>query len=158
MRNPLLLVAFFFALLSSHASAQAAGPVPAPSHSSTPNNAVTAPTPHAIVGNWAWKLPGKACSETYDYSANGSRADSSGAEIIQGRYEISPLPSLLGFYRLLETVTTGNGKRDCSGDLHEASDAPVTRFIQFNPKRDQIIICKAESLAACFGPLKKVPG
>ena len=66
------------------------------------------------------------------------------------------MPSLLGFYRLVETVTESNGKRDCSGDLHEASGEPLTRFIQLSPKRDQFIVCKKEELKACFGPLRRL--
>ena len=156
MRNLFLLTALLSALVGS-AAAQAAGPPPSVTRAASPNNAQGVLTPHPIVGNWTWKLQGKACSESNEYRANGSRMGNSGDEVIQGSYEIAPLPSLLGFYRLVETVTTGNAKRDCSGDLHEASDPPVTRFIQFNPKRDQFIICKAESLQACFGPLKKMP-
>jgi hypothetical protein len=153
LRNLSLLAA----LLCSFAAAQAAGPMPATPHTASPNNTQVAPAQHPIVGFWTWQLQGKACTETYGYRANGSRSGSSGEEVVQGSYEISPLPSLLGFYRLVETVTTANAKRDCSGDLHEASDPPVTRFIQFNPKRDQFIVCKTESLQACFGPLKKMP-
>jgi hypothetical protein len=130
--------------------------LPSSPQAAAPNYAQGAQAPHPIVGKWTWKLQGKACTETYEYRANGSRSGSSGEEVVQSSYEITPLPSLLGFYRLVETVTTGNAKRDCSGDLHEASDPPVTRFLQFNPKRDQFIICKAESLQACFGPLKRV--
>jgi hypothetical protein len=151
LRNLSRLTVLLGALLGSLAAAQAAGPQPA-----TPNAANSAQAPHPIVGSWTWKLQGKACSETYEYRASGSRAGSSGEEVIQGSYEIAPMPSLLGFYRLVETVTTANAKRDCSGDLHGASDPPVTRFIQFNPKRDQFIVCKTESLQACFGPLKRV--
>ena len=152
MRNLFRLTALLgSALFGSFAAAQSAGPLPA-----TPNAANSAQAQHPIVGKWSWKLQGKACTEIYEYRANGSRAGSSGEEVIQGSYESTPLPSLLGFYRLVETVTTANAKRDCSGDLHEASDPPVTRFIQFNPKRDQFIVCKTESLQACFGPLKRV--
>ena len=154
MRNLSVFTALTLTLLGSFASAHAAAPLPSAPPSVGPSNAQAQ---HPIVGSWTWKLPGKACAETYEYRANGSRAGSSGEEIVQGSYEISPLPSLLGFHRLVETVTTGNGKRDCSGDLHEASSPPDTRFIQFNPKRDQVIVCKAESLQACFGPLKKAP-
>lgn len=134
------------ALLCSVATAQAAGP------SST---APIAPSQHPIVGNWTWTLPGKSCTESLQYSNDGSRTGRSGEEVTQSRYEISPVPSLLGFYRLVETVTASNNKRDCSGDLHEASSEPVTRFIQFSPKRDQLIVCKEEELKACFGPLKR---
>lgn len=133
------------ALLCSFAAAQAAGPAPA------------TPSQHPITGSWTWTLPGKSCAETYNYRANGTRTGTSGEETTLSDYEISPVPSLLGFYRLIETVTNGNGRPDCSGDLHEASDERVTRFIQFSPKLDQLIVCKAESLQACFGPLKRVP-
>ena len=102
-------------------------------------------------------MAGKSCTETLSYSANGTRQGSSGEEVTQSRYEVSAMPSLLGFYRLTETVTQSNGKRDCSGDLHEATGEPVTRFVQFSPQKDQLIVCKEESLQACFGPLKRVP-
>jgi hypothetical protein len=138
---PLLLAA----LLCSFASAQAAGPAPA------------TPAQHPIVGSWTWTLPGKSCAETYKYRANSTRTGTSGEEATLSDYEISPIPSLLGFYKLVETVTKSNGKRDCSGDLHEASSEPVTRFIQLSPKGDQLIVCKTESLQACFGPLKRQP-
>ena len=140
------------ALLCSLVSAQAAGPLPA---TSTP---AAASAQHPITGSWSWTLPGKPCTETWQYRANGTRQGSSGEEVTQSSYEVSPMPSLLGFYRQIEIVTKTNGKRDCSGDLHEAAGEPVTRFIQFSPKRDQFIVCKAESLQACFGPFKRSPG
>jgi hypothetical protein len=156
VRNLFLVSAFFVStLFGSFTAAQAAMPLPVSPASASPS-AQGAPAPHPVVGSWSWKLQGKACTETVDYRVDGSRSGSSGEETLQGRYDITPLPSLLGFYRVVESVTTANAKRDCSGDLHEASDPPVTRFIQFNPKRDQLIICKAESLQACFGPLKRV--
>lgn len=133
------------ALLCGFASAHAAGPAPA------------APAQHPLVGTWTWTLPGKQCTETWQYRAHGTRTSSSGDEVTQSRYEASPVPSLLGYYRLLETVTESNGKRDCSGDMHEVSDEPTTRYIQLSPKRDQLIVCKEESLKACFGPLKRKP-
>lgn len=137
---------FFFALLCSFASLQAAAP---------PVAIPAAPAQHTVVGNWTWTLPGKQCTETWQYRANGTIQGRSGEEVTQSRYEVSPVPSLLGFYRLTETVQETNGKRDCSGDLHEVSGAPLTRFIQFSPKQEQLIVCKEESLTACFGPFKR---
>ncbi|MDP3709225.1 MAG: hypothetical protein Q8R56_14260 [Polaromonas sp.] len=142
------------ALLCSVASAQAAGPLPSAPTVVTPPAAAAQ---HPLAGSWSWTLPGKSCVETLYYRANGTRRSTSGEEVTQSRYEVSPVPSLLGFYRLVETVTQSNGKRDCSGDLHEASGEPVTRFIQFSPQQDQLIVCKEESLQACFGPLKRTP-
>ena len=130
------------------AAAQTAKPAPS----------APAPAPHPLVGTWSWTLAGKACTETWQYSAKGTRLTTSGEEVTRGDYEIPATPSAQGFYRLTDTVTDSNGKRDCSGDLHEASDPPVVRFIQFSPKQDQFIVCKAESLQACFGPLKRMPG
>ena len=140
---------FFFALLCSFASLQAAAP------SAALPAAPAVPAQHPVVGNWTWTLPGKQCTETWQYRANGMQQGRSGEEVTQSSYEVSPVPSLLGFYRLTETLQEANGKRDCSGDLHEVSGAPLTRFIQFSPKQEQLIICKEESLTACFGPLKR---
>ena len=113
---------------------------------------------HPISGQWTWTLPGKACTETLQYSTGGKRLGSSGEEVTESEFQITPMPGLLGFYRLVETVTQSNGKPDCAGDLHEASGNSVTRFIQLSPKLDQMIVCREESLKACFGPLKRVPG
>lgn len=140
MKKPILA-----ALLCSLASVQAAEPLSAPA------------AQHPLTGSWTWTLPGKSCTENLQYRANGTRQGSSGEEVTQSRYQVSPLPSLLGFYRLTETVTETNGKPDCPGDLHEASGEPVTRFIQFSPKKDLLIVCQEESLQACFGPLKRAP-
>jgi len=103
-------------------------------------------------------LPGKTCSETWQYRADGRRLTTSGEEVTQADYQIPAKPTTTGFYPLTETVTGSNGKRDCSGDLHTDGDESVIRFIQFSPKQDQFIVCKAASLEACFGPLKRVPG
>lgn len=103
-------------------------------------------------------MPGKSCVETWQYRADGTRQLSSGDELSQARYEISAQPSLLGFYRLVETVTQASTKPDCAGDLHEATGESLTRYLQFSPRHEQLIVCREESLKACFGPIKRVPG
>ena len=130
--------------------------VAVPSIAAGPSNAPAGT--HPISGRWTWTLPGKACTETLDYRTGGKRLGSSGEEVLESAFKVTPLPGLLGFYRLVETVTQSNGKPDCAGDLHEASGNSVTRFIQLSPKLDQMIVCREESLKACFGPLKRVPG
>lgn len=136
---------FFVVFMGTLAVAQAAEPVTA------------VPAPHPLTGNWSWTLPGKHCTERLDYRTDGVRQGSSGEETTQSRYAVSPLPSLQGFYRLAETVTQSNGKADCAGDVHEADGEPVVRFIEFSPKKDQLIVCREASLKACFGPLKRLP-
>ena len=133
------------------AQAQSARPAPA----AKPAGAAAA---HPLVGTWSWTLPGKPCTETWQYRADGRRLGTSGEEVTQGDYQVPAKPTTTGFYPLTETVTGSNGKRDCSGDLHADGDESVIRFIQFSPKQDQFIVCKAASLEACFGPLKRVPG
>ncbi len=115
------------------------------------------PAQHPLIGTWTWTLPGKQCNETWRYRADGRRLGTSGEEVTQGDYQVPAQPTSAGFYALTETVTNSNGKRDCSGDLHADGDESVLRFIQFSPKQDQFIVCKAASLEACFGPLKRVP-
>ena len=110
---------------------------------------------HSLIASWSWALPGTQCTETLRYLANGTRTSTSGEEVAKSRYEVTPVPSLLGFYKIIETLTETNGKADCAGDMHEVSGEPVTRFIQLSPKKDQLIVCKEESLQACFGPLKR---
>ena len=112
---------------------------------------------HPLTGSWAWTLPGKQCSETLKYRQDGTRSGTSGEEVTQTRYEVSDKPSLLGFYRLSETLTQSNGKPDCAADLHTVTGESVTRFVQFSPKQDQFIVCKEEELKACYGPLKRLP-
>lgn len=111
---------------------------------------------HPLVGTWSWTLPGKTCAETWQYRGDGRRLGTSGEEVTQADYQVSATPTSAGFYPLTETVTNSNGKRDCSGDLHADGDESLIRFIQFSPKRDQFIVCKAATLEACFGPLKRV--
>ncbi|MCJ7800237.1 MAG: hypothetical protein MUP33_10870 [Polaromonas sp.] len=148
------------ALLCSAAVAQAAGPLPLKSTNSPLVAPAAAAATHPLAGRWTWTLPDKSCTETLTYSAGtqGTRQGSSGEEITQSRYDVAAIPSLLGFYRLTETVTQSNTTPDCSGDLHAAASEPVTRFVQFSPRKDQLIVCKEESLQACFGPLKRTPG
>lgn len=134
-----LFVSAFF--LCSLVSAQAAQP------------ASQRPVQHPLMASWSWTFSDKQCTETVHYLANGTRATTSGDEVAQSRYEVTPVPSLLGFYKIVETVTETNGKTDCAGDAHEVSGETVIRFIQFSPKKDQLIVCKDESLKACFGPL-----
>lgn len=113
------------------------------------------PVAHPITGKWTWMLPGTKCRETLQYRADGTRSGSSGEEVTEATFQITPKPSLLGFYRLNESLTQANGKRDCAGDLHEAGADSPARFVQLSPKMDLLIVCQAESLKACYGPLRR---
>lgn len=157
--NPSLRTSLFSALLlcCGLAQAQAGGTAPKAAPGASAAKAAGTAAQHPLIGTWSWTLPGKQCVETWQYRADGRRLGTSGEEVTQGDYQVPAKPTTTGFYPLTETVTNSNGKRDCSGDLHADGDESVLRFIQFSPKRDQFIVCKAASLEACFGPLKRMP-
>ena len=152
MRQTLFSIFLLCSLASVQAQSQSSGAA-SKAASGAKSGAATQP----LVGRWAWSLQGKSCNESLTYRTDGTRSASSGQEQTQSRYEMSVMPSLLGFYRLTETVTQSNDKPDCAGDVHPAGGEPVTRFVQFSPKHDQFIVCKQESLKACYGPLKRIP-
>ena len=134
-------------------------------------NAIESTAVHPVVGLWQsavtlsapsdggadHKNAAKTCRETLDYRVNHIRLGTSGKEITRASFDVSAGPSAAGFYRLTETELASNAKADCAGDLHAATDDPSVRFLQFSPQRDRFIVCKAESLAACFGPFKRQP-
>ena len=116
----------------------------------------TPSTPAAQAANDANnQSKGKACRETLDYRASQIRLGTSASEITRATFTVALSPSRAGFYRLSETILASNGNADCAGDLHAASDETRVQFVQFSPRQDRFIICKDESLAACFGPFDR---
>lgn len=123
-----------------------------------PLQAAAEPPPapaHPIVGSWSWQVFGGPCRESLQYRANGSMRASSGEALTAWTYHISATPGPKGFYKLVETTTETNGKADCSGDVVADDNVAHTRYIQFSPARDRLIVCRDESLTACFGPLTR---
>lgn len=117
-----------------------------------------------VVGVWAWKGFDGACPESFHYRIDGTLAAQSAQSSSVWQYQFSSEPDANGFYRLVETLATANGEPDCAGDTlsipaatsGNAPAAPgVLRFVQLNPARDQLIMCKDASLKACFGPLRR---
>jgi hypothetical protein len=112
---------------------------------------------HPIVGTWSWVTFGGACTETWQFRHNRTLLSTSGQEVAEKKYEIAATPDAGGFYRLVETVVRQNDKKDCSGTLLEGPGEQNTRFIQFSPQGDKLLVCENAALTACFGPLKRVP-
>lgn len=110
---------------------------------------------HPLVGTWTWTLFGGSCTETFQYRPNRVMLGTSGQEVVEKSYKVSALPDSQGFYTLVETVVRQNDKKDCSGALLEGPGEEGTRFIQFSPARDKLLMCRSASLAACFGPLTR---
>jgi hypothetical protein len=114
-------------------------------------------SPHPIVGTWSWTLFTGTCTETLQYRADNVLLSTSGDAVTEWRYTASSLADAQGFYKVDEISTRHNAKKDCSGDVVDESGLDATRFVQLNPAKDQMIICKAASLQACYGPLQRLP-
>ncbi len=112
---------------------------------------------HPIVGTWSWVTFGGTCTETWQFRHNRTMLGTSGEEVAEKTYEIAAKPDAGGFYRLVETVVRQNDKRDCAGAVLEGPGEQSTRFIQFSPQADKLLVCRTAALSACFGPLRRVP-
>ena len=121
-------------------------------HSAGPNPQAA----HPLVGTWTWTLFGGSCNETFQYRANRTLLGSSGQEVVEKNYEVTAAADAQGFYRVLETVIRQNDKQNCSGATPDAAGEQTTRFIQYSPQLDKLLICESASLAACYGPLRRV--
>lgn len=112
---------------------------------------------HPIVGTWSWVTFGGSCTETWQFRHNRTMLGTSGEEVAEKTYEIASTPDASGFYRLVETVVRQNDKKDCWGAVLDGSGEQSTRFVQFSPQGDKLLVCRTAAFNACFGPLKRVP-
>jgi hypothetical protein len=136
-------------------SESASRPANATLAAATSTGAVPIAPNHPLVGNWRWKAEGNACVETWQYRSDGMRIVRAAEQVTRGRFEVTGKPSLLGFYRLQETVMNTNDRPDCSGDRPPAVGDSVLAYLQFDPALNQFIVCQNESLKACFGPFRR---
>ncbi|MES2910520.1 MAG: hypothetical protein V4718_03975 [Pseudomonadota bacterium] len=112
---------------------------------------------HPLAGTWSWTPFNSRCMETFQYRANNTMLGTSGEAVAEWNYTVTPQASDKGFYEVVETSNRHNGRKDCSGDTVDSAGLVNTRFIQFSPTRDLMLICKTPTLEACFGPLKRQP-
>lgn len=112
---------------------------------------------HPILGTWTFQVPGTQCSEVYYFRADGTTLVTSGEEVAESEFVIDAAPSPKGFYRMTDKIITTNAKKDCSGELSELNHE-ATNFIQIHPTGRMLIMCREESLEACFGPLRRLEG
>ena len=112
---------------------------------------------HPIIGTWIFKLP-NGCIETYDFKSDGTNYVTSSEEEGYDVYHASSTASPLGFYKLTDTITQDNGKKDCSGSIMQLGHT-ATNYIKLNPSNQMMVMCQTESFERCFGPLirKQVP-
>jgi hypothetical protein len=76
---------------------------------------------HPIVGTWQLSTPGSTCQETWQFRADGTTHNVSGAEESTSEYEISDEP-VSGYYVLTDTIRNTNGQPDCQGATMPVGD------------------------------------
>ena len=81
----------------------------------------------------------------------------SGEEVAESNYVIAASAGKTGFYKWVDTIVKDNGKKDCTGAITAPGKA-ITNFVQFDKTGELLIVCREESAAACFGPLRRVHG
>ncbi len=112
---------------------------------------------HPLVGSWRFDVPNTGCHEVYRFRADGTSVVTSGAEIAESVYEVAQKPSSKGFYAWTDTIVKDNGKEDCSGQITSVG-RKVTNYIRFDRAAQRFVVCREESLDACFGPLRRMGG
>ncbi len=112
---------------------------------------------HPIIGTWRFTVPDGTCAETYRFRADGTSHVTSGEEVAETEFSISPKPSRKGFYEWVDTIVKDNGKKDCAGQITDVGRKSKT-YIQFDAAAQRFIVCQDESHDACFGPLRRVGG
>jgi hypothetical protein len=112
---------------------------------------------HPLLGIWRYELPDRSCAETYHFRADGTTLVTSAAEVSESEYLVPAAPSQKGYYKLVDRVVRDNGKRDCAGEITKVGTT-ATNFIRFHPAGSLFLMCTSESLEACIGPFRRVPG
>src|SRR5690242_10135667 len=112
------------------------------------------PANHPILGTWTNALP-NGCTETYTFRADGTDSASSAEERAEGTYEISEAPDAKGLYKLVDTVTKTNGKKDCMGSSTPLGDV-ATDYVRFSRAQDFMMTCYDAAGEHCFGPSKRI--
>lgn len=112
---------------------------------------------HPLIGSWRFDVPNTRCAEIYRFRADGTSVVTSGQEIAESEFQVSATPSGKGFYAWTDTIVKDNGKLDCSGQVTDVG-RKVTNYIRFDPSGTRLVVCRGESLDACFGPLRRIGG
>ena len=114
-------------------------------------------TNHPILGTWIFAVPDTDCEETYYVRQDGTTLVTSGQEVAESVFEIDDEPTAKGFYKNTDKIVKDNGKPDCAGQITKVG-SQVTNYIRFHPSSNMMVICKDETLNACFGPLFRLGG
>lgn len=111
---------------------------------------------HPLLGYWTFPVPGRGCAETTLYGSDGKVRVTSGAEVTESEYEVSPEPSAAGFYEYRDKVVKSNGLKDCTGESTPIG-ATAHWCIKFSADRNSYLMCQTATLKSCFGPVRRPP-
>jgi hypothetical protein len=112
---------------------------------------------HPIVGNWTLDVPSLSCHEVYHIFGNGTSLVTSADEVSESRFEITDRPSQAGFYKWVDLVTKSNGGKDCLGNVTPVGHRAI-KYVIFDRSGNRFLICNAQNLKACVGPLVRMEG
>lgn len=115
------------------------------------------PSHHPILGIWKLALPELGCSEVYRFRGDGTSLVTSADEVSQSDFDILSKPSDKGYYKLVDTITKDNGKKDCSGEVMKVGTRS-TNYIRFHPSGILFLMCATESMDTCIGPFHRMRG
>lgn len=138
-------------ILSMMCAAFAAHAAPAP-------NAETTDPKSQIIGTWRWTLPGTQCSETYDYRPDGTLQVVSGEEKSDNTYTTSIAEGSGAFLKVDATIVKDYGGEDCTESKEDNTGGSHVVYILFDPSGNQHVMCQAQQLNSCVGPLERVGG
>jgi hypothetical protein len=120
----------------------------------------TFPIAHAagdnpVLGEFNWSPTGAVCPETYVYRADGTKTGISGSEVLEKTYTVSKAEG--GMYLLEETVTAGNGGKDCQGGTTPVGATSKIFIMPVNG--GGFFTCASLDTMSCYGsalPVKRV--
>ena len=113
------------------------------------------PPSHPLVGSWRLDVPGTDCHEIYQVRADGTTVVTSGAQAAESEFELDLLANAKGFYKWVDKIAKDNGKPDCMGSVMQVGHV-ATNYILLHPDGKRFLMCEAEEIKTCIGPLVRV--
>jgi hypothetical protein len=113
-----------------------------------------APMETPLIGKWVY-VDAKSCADTYTFRSDGAFSITSGKEALEGSYTVEGPPNVNAPFKVVRTITSGNGQPDCRGQLGTSAGKTDTRYVAFAPQLNEMIVCASPTTAQCLGPLKR---
>jgi hypothetical protein len=113
-----------------------------------------APMETPLIGKWVY-VDAKSCADTYTFRSDGTFSSTSGKEALEGSYSVEGPPSVSAPFKVVRTVTSGNGRPNCGGQVGASVGKTETRYVAFAPQLNEMIVCSSPTTSQCFGPLKR---